>query len=54
MDTQTPTDAKLRAKALARWENEGGAPVDEHGDVVAPQTREARSEPQLQAADRWQ
>jgi hypothetical protein len=53
MDKQTPTDATLRAKALARWENEGGAPVDEYGETTEPQRSSGDTEPQSPAADHW-
>jgi hypothetical protein len=37
-----PTDAQMKAKAIARWDNEGGAP--EAGDVSARRHPKRQSE----------
>ena len=51
---QTATDATLRAKALARWENEGGAPVGESAEKARSQARPANGEPEPRAREHWQ
>lgn len=38
-----PTDAEMKAKAIARWNNEGGAP--ESGDVSARKRRKRPRDP---------